>query len=491
MTVDRTWQAVKKQSDRIAQARTVKALKRAEKYLLDCNASMTYRRCTGVLKTDALGLPTFGYCRSYECWKCGRIRVWLDIERLTAGLLKMRSAWFVTLTLADTHKPTNSDADKSDFTMSVNQVMHNLRITSKRNKHTLKYCTYYGYKESGQLHAHNVASWLPDAVYSHQRKVYNKKAKRWVFYDVYVSEWLKSTCERVGIDCHIERVKKIDDVARYLRSNIETTLHNFPPERQRVRFNNRWVKEQDVNDMVLNIYNCLECGQVRYARTDNDHPARCKCGNKSRWTSPVKKYVNQDEIHNLLLYTHHFPNKQQISPSIHTTPTPTKACTKCGVIHPLTSDYWQVNSHSRSGYKSACKACISEYDKKRDSERNNQFERLCKIKAMRANKSARGYGLSGVVNKSDVIAQYVSQSGKCAYCSAELSDGFDLEHYQALVNGGTNARANIRCACSQCNRRKGSKSIRQWQSILASQGIRLSDTPDTMPIAIELPEFSP
>lgn len=461
-----TWQGAKQQSDAIATSRTVKALKQAEHFLIETNARQTYKRCVGQLTTDAQGLPTFTYCQNYECWKCGQYRVWSDVQRLTAGLLHIGKAWFITLTLADATQTTYTDQQKTDFAMSVNSIMHNLRNAGKRNGHTLRYCTYYGIKQSGQIHTHIVASYLPDAVYSHNRDRYL----------VYVSEWLNRACERSELASHIERIQSIDGVAHYLKSNVETTLYNLPSGFQRVRFNNHWLKESDTKEMTIFVWYCLTCEQAHFTRSETDKPNRCKCCNNVSWSHAIKKHISADELP--LLYTQEITHKSQIT----AISTLTKPCTACGEIKPLTSEYWQADTRKPDGYRSRCKECLHVHDNQRD----RRFDRMCQNKAKHANRSARDYGLTDTIKPADVIAQYISQSGACAYCNADLTNGFELDHYKALVNGGQNQRDNIRCSCARCNRRKGSMTLRQWQSFMASKGQRIEGTPDTMPTAIEL-----
>ena len=39
----------------------------------------------------------------------------------------------------------------------------------------------------------------------------------------------------------------------------------------------------------------------------------------------------------------------------------TKACSKCGIIKPLTNEFFQVNKNSSYGFRPDCKPCVSEY----------------------------------------------------------------------------------------------------------------------------------
>lgn len=52
---------------------------------------------------------------------------------------------------------------------------------------------------------------------------------------------------------------------------------------------------------------------------------------------------------------------------------------------------------------------------------------------------------------------FKSQRGLCVYCACSLADGYEIDHIQAVVNGGTNAITNLQLTCMLCNRRKGAK----------------------------------
>jgi len=55
-------------------------------------------------------------------------------------------------------------------------------------------------------------------------------------------------------------------------------------------------------------------------------------------------------------------------------PLTEKPCTKCGVVFPLTTEFWyrSSNGHGVQGFKSQCKGCIrqTERDKKRKRRRS-------------------------------------------------------------------------------------------------------------------------
>lgn len=50
-----------------------------------------------------------------------------------------------------------------------------------------------------------------------------------------------------------------------------------------------------------------------------------------------------------------------------------------------------------------------------------------------------------------------SQRGKCAYCRADLRNGFHRDHIQPISLGGSSSIDNIQLLCPACNQRKGAK----------------------------------
>lgn len=51
---------------------------------------------------------------------------------------------------------------------------------------------------------------------------------------------------------------------------------------------------------------------------------------------------------------------------------------------------------------------------------------------------------------------YEKAHGRCADCQRKLGPGdkWDLDHIQALANGGANAEGNLQVLCSWCHRKK-------------------------------------
>ncbi|GAB1421976.1 hypothetical protein MASR2M15_21800 [Anaerolineales bacterium] len=89
------------------------------------------------------------------------------------------------------------------------------------------------------------------------------------------------------------------------------------------------------------------------------------------------------------------------------------------------------------------------------------------------NSRAKKMKIVGVVNIHELHQLIKDCDGYCEWCHASLLDGFEIDHIQALINGGDNVITNLAVTCTNCNRRKGSKPHVQWaQEILMSTGLR-------------------
>ena len=58
---------------------------------------------------------------------------------------------------------------------------------------------------------------------------------------------------------------------------------------------------------------------------------------------------------------------------------------------------------------------------------------------------------------------FESWDWKCAYCDEKLKeDTATIDHIIPKFKGGHSTRSNMCCACSNCNRLKGSTSLNDW-----------------------------
>lgn len=58
------------------------------------------------------------------------------------------------------------------------------------------------------------------------------------------------------------------------------------------------------------------------------------------------------------------------------------------------------------------------------------------------------------------------QNDMCYYCGTSISEGFDVDHLEPLVQGGSNGVGNIMLACSKCNQSKWAHSeAKYWRRL--------------------------
>lgn len=177
-------------------------------------------------------------------------------------------------------------------------------------------------------------------------------------------------------------------------------------------------------------------------------------------------------------------------------------CTECATEKPITEFY--RSKHRVSGVRSACKSCSDrrksvwyeqtmeerrkverEYRKKNRARikgyskvyhqknsvaraeyarrwkerrptywsewgRSNRWKaRLCRQKRRAYEKAA-----PGKFTMLDIADLLILQRGRCAYCCAELTETFQIDHIIPISKGGTNYPDNLACACRSCNRLK-------------------------------------
>lgn len=70
------------------------------------------------------------------------------------------------------------------------------------------------------------------------------------------------------------------------------------------------------------------------------------------------------------------------------------------------------------------------------------------------NYRARKYQAEGSHTRAEIEALLVKQSGLCAYCSVDITAGYEADHIQPLARGGSNWIRNIQLTCRPCNNAK-------------------------------------
>lgn len=142
----------------------------------------------------------------------------------------------------------------------------------------------------------------------------------------------------------------------------------------------------------------------------------------------------------------------------------TKLCRKCNIVKPYSEYYKQ--SDSSTGIMSQCKDCSNKRVKKWVGENSGKRVQICK-RYYEKNKETwwrfvhtrrERIGESGVVSKDLPERLLALQKYKCACCKKDLRKvGYELDHIEALANGGSNDDLNIQLLCRKCNRAKSTK----------------------------------
>jgi hypothetical protein len=74
-----------------------------------------------------------------------------------------------------------------------------------------------------------------------------------------------------------------------------------------------------------------------------------------------------------------------------------------------------------------------------------------KQQAWKRARRARMRGAEGNFLPSDIEKQIKDQDCKCFWCKVDISDGYHIDHYIPLAEGGTNHPYNIVISCQKCN----------------------------------------
>jgi 5-methylcytosine-specific restriction endonuclease McrA len=161
----------------------------------------------------------------------------------------------------------------------------------------------------------------------------------------------------------------------------------------------------------------------------------------------------------------------------------TKNCAECAAIHVKNSGTWfrdnQARRSSRAkelkvgredeirlqkkAWRDANRDQVRETDRIRGARHKNkvlaraiqwQKNNPDKVRARSGRRRAR-VAEAGTYTAEDVHALFNMQNGECAYCKADVSGNYHVDHIMPLARGGTNTKDNIQLCCPTCNIRKG------------------------------------
>ncbi len=125
-----------------------------------------------------------------------------------------------------------------------------------------------------------------------------------------------------------------------------------------------------------------------------------------------------------------------------------KRCGKCKKVKPVR--FFGATLRTASGLGSRCKECVREINATPESKARRQPGQK-----RRAERLALAVGGVFSLARNDYRARIQFYGGRCAYC--EQAPATELDHAVPISRGGGNWAANIRPACVECNRSKGSQ----------------------------------
>ena len=113
--------------------------------------------------------------------------------------------------------------------------------------------------------------------------------------------------------------------------------------------------------------------------------------------------------------------------------------------------------YARNAAKKAAQA-----QARRDRDRASYNAMVCKrrtanpdiMRAIHNNRRARVQLGGGTVTRADIRRQLSAQGSRCYYCWNDVSDYYEVDHFQSLASGGLHNPTNIVIACERCNARK-------------------------------------
>lgn len=132
-----------------------------------------------------------------------------------------------------------------------------------------------------------------------------------------------------------------------------------------------------------------------------------------------------------------------------------KTCKKCGVVYPLTSEFWRVKTREKCGFTTPCKNCHRKHEK--EKRFNPEKKKRNQIQYKKWYLKNRGYTTKRTrlenfgINENQYQELVKKQNGVCAICG---------NPEKAKINGNVKSLAVDHChktnlirglLCSNCN----------------------------------------
>lgn len=160
-----------------------------------------------------------------------------------------------------------------------------------------------------------------------------------------------------------------------------------------------------------------------------------------------------------------------------------KACKDCGVVYPVTREFFGQYRNKRSdgsvkiAFRNSCRKCMAANTRRYDAENpDNVAARAERRKQAEIN--AEGSYTSDDIHK---IRQMLGD--RCRFCGCTLDGKGQIEHLTPLSRGGSNNPSNLTLSCLKCNYEKTKKTLEEYlawrqERKLPIHQINYLETPD-------------
>lgn len=161
-----------------------------------------------------------------------------------------------------------------------------------------------------------------------------------------------------------------------------------------------------------------------------------------------------------------------------------KACKDCGVIYPVTREFFGQYKNTRSdgsikiAFRNSCRKCMAENTKKYDRANPDNVRQRVARRQQAAQLAGGSYTSADI----DLLRQKLNDC--CRFCGSALHNGGQIEHLTPIARGGSNNPNNLTLSCRSCNYEKTSKTLNEYlewrkERNLFIRKVAFIETPDT------------
>lgn len=206
--------------------------------------------------------------------------------------------------------------------------------------------------------------------------------------------------------------------------------------------------------------NCTKCGTLRPATAEFFRPMKEGRLGLHPW---CRKCTSE---YDRTLRERIYPNRRRQTRERQSGDVVERKCTTCERWFPATPDHFTPQIGCRLGLRPTCRMC-SRARSLEYAEHHSQAAVARAAKWNNANRDRHRQHVTATRNKrrmatgtftaADIREKLAVQEYRCYYCTAQLGDDYEVDHFVPLAKGGTNDATNVVVACPSCNRRKSAK----------------------------------